>query len=41
MNEQLNIWLKATYIHNILKCLATDDEDAKPQVIADGTLAEI
>jgi len=28
--EQLNIWLKATSINDVLKCLATDDEDSIP-----------
>jgi len=28
--KQLNIWLKATFIHDVLKCLSTDDKDAKP-----------
>jgi hypothetical protein len=28
--KQLNIWLKGTFIHDVLKCLATDDKDAKP-----------
>ncbi len=25
--KQLNIWLKATFIHDVLKCLSTDDKD--------------
>ena len=43
----LNIWLKATFIHDVLKCLSTDDKDAKSlfngfeKVIADGELAEV
>lgn len=28
--EQLNIWLKATHIHDVLKCLAEDDPDTLP-----------
>ncbi len=45
--KQLNIWLKATFIHDVLKCLSTDDKDAKSlfngfeNVIADGELAEV
>jgi hypothetical protein len=45
--KQLNIWLKVTYIHDVLKYLATDDKDAKAlfngfeKVIAAGELAEI
>ncbi len=45
--KQLNIWLKATFIHDVLKCLSTDDKDAKSlfngfeKVIADGELAEV
>ena len=45
--KQLNIWLKATYIHDVLKYLATDDKDAKAlfngfeKVITAGELAEI
>jgi len=45
--KQLNIWLKATFIHDVLKCLSTDDKDAKPlfngfeNVIANGELAEV
>jgi hypothetical protein len=27
--KQLNIWLKVTYIHDVLKHLATNDKDAK------------
>jgi hypothetical protein len=27
--KQLNIWLKATFIHDVLKRLSTDDKDAK------------
>jgi hypothetical protein len=27
--KQLKILLKATFIHDILKCLSTDDTDAK------------
>ncbi len=43
----MNIWLKATFIHDVLKCLATDDIDFKPKfngfekVIVNGELAEI
>ena len=45
--KQLNIWLKATYIHDVLKYLATNDKDAKAlfngfeKVITAGELAEI
>jgi hypothetical protein len=45
--KQLNIWLKATFIHDVLKCLSMDDKDAKSlfngfeKVIADGELAEV
>jgi hypothetical protein len=45
--KQLNIWLKATFIHDVLKCLSTDDKVAKSlfngfeKVIAAGELAEI
>jgi ribosomal protein S6 len=45
--KQLNIWLKATFIHDVLKCLSMDDKDAKSlfngfeKVIAAGELAEI
>lgn len=28
--EQLNIWLKASHIHDVLKCLADDDPDTLP-----------
>jgi hypothetical protein len=28
--EQLNIWLKASDIHDVLKCLADDDPDTLP-----------
>jgi hypothetical protein len=44
--KQLNIWLKATFIHDVLKCLSMDDKDANSlfkrfeKVIADGELAE-
>jgi hypothetical protein len=45
--KQLNIWLKGTFIHDVLKCLATDDKDAKPlfdgieKIIATRELAEV
>ena len=45
--KQLNIWLKATYIHDVLKYLATSDRDAKQlfngfkKVIAAGELTEV
>jgi hypothetical protein len=45
--KELNIWLKATFIHDVLKCLSTDDKDAKSlfngfeKAIADGELAEV
>jgi hypothetical protein len=45
--KQLNIWLKATFIHDVLICLSMDDKDAKSlfnrfeKVIADGELAEV
>lgn len=45
--KQLNIWLKETYTHDVLKCLATSDTDAKhlfngfEKVIAAGELAEV
>ena len=28
--EQLNIWLKASFIHDVLKCLVQDDPDSLP-----------
>jgi hypothetical protein len=45
--KQLIIRLKATFIHDVLKCLSTDDKDAKSlfngfeKVIADRELAEV
>lgn len=45
--KQLNIWLKATYIHDVLKYLATSDRDTKQlfngfeKVIAAGELTEV
>jgi len=45
--KQLNIWLKATFMHDVLKSLSTDDKDAKSlfngfeKRIADGELAEV
>jgi hypothetical protein len=45
--KQLNIWLKATFIHDVLKCLTTENMENESmfngfdKVIANGEIAEV